>query len=492
MIMISVLLCATILATSFAIPFKDGSFVHPKDIQKVPIGPTSDEYVRDLMVNIGKNAEVFADVAHHATSQETIDSLFDATETIKGGMIDEPPALQIQCLVCEQLIEILQRGLTEAGNDPDIAWEALRPIAEELCNNVLGVAGLNAEAMCPGIMGHYVPHLLYILHNKTMSPSYACTELNFCDVEDISADGQALPIYIKDNETPMERFDDRKKRQAPGSTFRIAFLTDVHVDSRYTVGAPTDCGMIICCRVGADYTGEGSAGRFGSYSCNTPIRTMDLFMQGIANLAEKPDIVLYGGDAPPHALWEETFDGQMQASQATVEAFSRNMPGMRVFPTIGNHETYPGNLYYLPRQEIQDMNRMFTEWWRPLANFSDENVRTWQANGYYTTLIRPGLRILTFNSNYGYTMNFYNLLNVDTLELVQLKTFMNDTLQTARNNNEKVIMLGHHPTGSAQNHWGRFYTELVLQFGDVIALQQCGHTHRDHFTMLQTSNQTFS
>ena len=46
------------------------------------------------------------------------------------------------------------------------------------------------------------------------------------------------------------------------------------------------------------------------------------------------------------------------------------------------------------------MNEEFVDMWSNLANFTVASEESMKAGGYYTELIRPGLRILSFNTNY--------------------------------------------------------------------------------------------
>ena len=106
-------------------------------------------------------------------------------------------------------------------------------------------------------------------------------------------------------------------------------------------------------------------------------------------------------------------------------------------------ETFPTNLYHAPRPEIQVslrflqvqdykmvstkwqsektilfstsnqktkinnfflfqmLHQAFNEYWGPLAGFEEEQINSMNDGGYYTTLLRPGLRILSWNSNLG-------------------------------------------------------------------------------------------
>ena len=50
------------------------------------------------------------------------------------------------------------------------------------------------------------------------------------------------------------------------------------------------------------------------------------------------------------------------------------------------------------------MNAVFTKMWHQLAGFDSEANSTWRELSYYTVLHRPGLRILSINSNYDWSV----------------------------------------------------------------------------------------
>ena len=65
-------------------------------------------------------------------------------------------------------------------------------------------------------------------------------------------------------------------------------------------------------------------------------------------------------------------------------------------------ETYPTNLYYKPRPEIQEYNREVAKYYQDLSGFGEEQMETFHDAAYYSVLARPGLRVMGWNSNYGW------------------------------------------------------------------------------------------
>ena len=46
------------------------------------------------------------------------------------------------------------------------------------------------------------------------------------------------------------------------------------------------------------------------------------------------------------------------------------------------------------------MANAFAEEWEGVAGWGEEQKETMRAGGYYSMLVQPGLRLLSFNTNY--------------------------------------------------------------------------------------------
>jgi hypothetical protein len=57
----------------------------------------------------------------------------------------------------------------------------------------------------------------------------------------------------------------------------------------------------------------------------------------------QPDAVLWGGDSISHNLESITHEGVVEALKNVTRMVSDALEGIRVYPTIGNHDTYPMN-----------------------------------------------------------------------------------------------------------------------------------------------------
>ena len=67
-------------------------------------------------------------------------------------------------------------------------------------------------------------------------------------------------------------------------------------------------------------------------------------------------------------------------------------------------ETYPTNLYYPPMEETQFFNEQFIHFWGELGDLGEDQEVTIRRSGYYSILVRPDLRVVNYNTNYGCVM----------------------------------------------------------------------------------------
>jgi sphingomyelin phosphodiesterase len=117
----------------------------------------------------------------------------------------------------------------------------------------------------------------------------------------------------------------------------------------------------------------------------------------------------------------------------------------------------------------------------------DHVAALWKANdsqtvkdgGYYTKLIRPGLRVIGLNNNLCFVYNFWVLYDVEPIR--EQFQWLHDTLLEAEEAGERVHILAHIPSGSDGYHeaCSREFQRIVERFQRTIAAQFNGHT--EHF-----------
>ena len=103
---------------------------------------------------------------------------------------------------------------------------------------------------------------------------------------------------------------------------------------------------------------------------------------------------------------------------------------------------------------------------------------TVQQSGYYTTIIRPGLRLIALNNNVCYVFNWWILYEVTSIQ-TQFQ-WLHDVLLDAEAAGEKVHILAHVPNGEDYHKpCSREFRRIVDRFHGIISAQF--HGHREYF-----------
>jgi sphingomyelin phosphodiesterase len=393
------------------------------------------------------------------------------------------------CNDCRKIAQILQIGVKSKKT-----YGGIRPELIAACEAILFAAGYHGDLICPGLIDIYAPPTMHIVAEAYFNADVLCEKLEICPRKlgiYINEDSMCLDNLLEDDDDDI--IDVQKNaneihtiKAGNGSLpIRILHLTDIHVDHEYMEGTPTECGMFICCR--ENVTGQGSAGHYGSYNCDLPVTTLQFLADHIRSLDPQPDFVVYTGDNPDHKLWEKTRESQQSSSDFIVDFLAANLPNLTIYPALGNHESFPDNFYYPPT--YTNFTVFMAGLWNYWVALPEDALETIRAGGYYSVLIRPGLRLLSINTDFGYQLNFYTLLNDQTAQYFEQHRWIARTLEAAARNGEKVIIIGHIPPGQVTSlqTYGDFYGQIVSQYQDIIVGQFFGHDHRDQFEVMQSS-----
>ena len=236
---------------------------------------------------------------------------------------------------------------------------------------------------------------------------------------------------------------------------------------------------------GQPQTRAASAGKWGDYrKCDTPKRTIDNMLKHLTEKHADIDYIIWTGDIPPHDVWNQTREVNLQIMKDTVQQMVETFPGIPIFPSLGNHESAPVNSFPpdFPASENSSISWLYDELdkhWRNWLPAGTSN--TIRRGAFYSVLVRPGFRILSVNTNYCNNKNWWLLINsTDPVNELQWLVY---ELQSAESKNEKVHILGHIPPGHSDclKIWSRNYYNIVNRYEATITAQFFGHTHYDEF-----------
>jgi sphingomyelin phosphodiesterase len=216
--------------------------------------------------------------------------------------------------------------------------------------------------------------------------------------------------------------------------------------------------------------------------------TLEVVVEAISQLDPQPSFIIYTGDNSPHDVWNETWASQYQVTDFLISYLTQRLPRRHIFPALGNHETNPESEYLGTLPQYKELNEKMAGYWQRLAPLPPAALETIANGAYYTTLVQEGLRIISFNSDYGYSINFYTHLNGQNAYYTQQQEWILDTLGQAEKAGEKVMMIAHVPPGDPGNAlqaYEEFYLNLTKRYRDTIVAHLFGHTHHDEFKLVQ-------
>ena len=126
-----------------------------------------------------------------------------------------------------------------------------------------------------------------------------------------------------------------------------------------------------------------------------------------------------------------------------------------------------------PSLSVKWLYELVAELWS--ENLPPDALDSVKNGGYYTTLIRPGLRLIALNNNVCFTLNWWIIFSVKSIA-AQFQ-WMHDILLLAENAGEKVHILAHIPNGDENLHHpcSREFQRVINRFHQTVAAQFNGH-----------------
>lgn len=383
----------------------------------------------------------------------------------------------MSCSACKTGVGLLQHYVQNGNTKDDIVASASR-----FCISLK----IETPRVCYGIIHLMADEVVYVIEKLVMSPSEICGFVigDICGVpynpyhEWRVAFPPIQKPYVPPPQPPPEGMP----------TLKVLHLSDTHFDPEYREGSNADCNEPLCCRANSGPVKSPSqrAGLWGDYrKCDTPLRTIESMLENIAYLHPDIDYIIWTGDLPPHDIWNQTREGNLQILKSTVEQLLDYFPYTPIFPALGNHEAAPVNSFPPPfiggdygvSWLYDELDRQWQHW------IPADASPTVKKGAFYSVLVRPGFRVISINTNYCNNKNWWLLLN-STDPAQELQWFIYE-LQGAEMRGEKVHVLGHIPPGhhDCLKVWSHNYYTIINRFESTITAQFFGHTHFDEFEL---------
>ncbi|KAF2072539.1 hypothetical protein CYY_006156 [Polysphondylium violaceum] len=384
--------------------------------------------------------------------------------------------LSITCDICKFGIKELESMIQTKKDDNEIM-----DFAVDLCT----LLRIEKPEVCQGLLPLYRNETFQVLGNPLCTPEFVCGFVGLCPYNPTNFTG--IVHFPKPKPPHVDPVPPAKGNPVK----RILHLSDVHVDTLYVEGMNSDCGEPICCRAAnGPGSGEKAAGKWGSYTCDVNMLTLNSMFEFIDNEIGDIDILFWTGDNPPHDIWMQTFETQLNASLRITNLLKQYFPKAQIFPSIGNHESLPVNSFPLPPGSSWLFDALSQDWTNWLGE--EAALETLRYGGYYTLPLQEGIRVISLNMNWCNNENIWLIENVtDAADMLQWTI---QVLQSAEDIGEKVYIVGHIPPGILDciDLWSQQFYQIVNRYEDTIISLFFGHTHRDQFEVFYTNDTSYS
>jgi sphingomyelin phosphodiesterase len=344
------------------------------------------------------------------------------------------------------------------------------------------------------------------------------------------------------------------KRQGSSSnssdTFNIIHITDLHTELRYKLGSEANCSKPICClpeSVNSDlpklksynftdyynkvdsnastvdfsfypdahYDDSGKyikgdyydypkargwafvnspATSFGAYACDSPELLINNTLKSIKSLSKEKnfEFSIFTGDLVDHDVIHCSPEVTKTAEIKTFNLMKHYLGNISVFPSLGNHDTFPyGQLAHLGygfNNSYQWNTELMAELWINNGWLNGTN-KTELVNHYagFSYVTKRGLKVIALNSNCYYQKNLWSYINLEqTPDPFGQWKFLVDELVKSESKGQRVWIMAHIPPNDpdALPIQSQIFHKIVERFSPyTIAGIFYGHTHRDEFSV---------
>lgn len=247
------------------------------------------------------------------------------------------------------------------------------------------------------------------------------------------------------------------------------------------------------------------ASTFGNYYCDPPEVLLNHSLNHISNTAadNKYEFSIFTGDIVDHDVIHCDANTTKFAEIRSYKIMKHFLKDIPIFPTLGNHDTFPYGQLAPQKLGNTDMNSSVYHW-------NDELMsELWTSNGWlndskkeeiqlhysaFSTTTSRGLKVISLNSNCYYQKNLYAYVNMEAEpDLFGQWEFLIDELVESEKQGQRVWILAHIPGGDvdALPIQSEIFAKIVERFSPyTIANIFYGHTHKDQFKVLYSNDLT--
>ncbi|XP_053681968.1 sphingomyelin phosphodiesterase-like [Sabethes cyaneus] len=459
-----------------------GYQVKPKDFHQM-VDSLERHYV-SIQEEFQQDFEVWQQTKEKtARLQQVFDVLKFSEEERRNDLEDLPHERQTTfCILCRSIVSQLMQQRVNGATRAD-----LFATAYELCTTLQ----IQESDVCFGVIELNIDFFLYIFDNRPNLGADSVCGVIFQSSSCVMNDPEFLDwsVNVDTNGEPITQSKHFPNARSEND-IKIVHITDLHYDSKYEAGYNAVCNRPACCRndQGIPNNPQEGAGFWGDYrDCDSPWVSVEDTIDHIVENHPDAAYIYHTGDIIDHGVWETSIGHNIRSMNRLHNKLIEAFPNTPVYNAIGNHEAHPTNVF---APTIANRPELSVGWlysyladvwghWLPRST-----INTIRQGGFYTTLVRPGLRMVVVNNQDCYTYNWWILWNPGYLAN-QLQ-WLHDVLLLAEQNGEKVHLLAHIPYSSSGSTFvvcQREFRRIVERFHDTISGIFHGHTHRDEFNV---------
>lgn len=392
------------------------------------------------------------------------------------------------CMMCKFSVSLISYALkTNRGYEQ----------VDKIANNFCAVAHIESPLVCSRISKLFNHEVTKVLGYGLVTPDQVCGYLsnNTCGHYHNPLADWEVNLNVSNQLNHTEILKRARMAKGPKQTqrpYKIIQISDTHVDLNYREGSPAICEEPLCCQSNStpSNNSDAKAQYWGTYgSCDIPFRTFEStlkFLNYTISQYKDIDYIIWTGDIQPHDVWAQSKMSATKIYDTVFEYIFRHLPNIKILPTFGNHEMVPvdsfspSNLLNIARDDSPEWlyRKMDSFWshWLP-----SETIATITKDGFYATTIHDGLKVVSLNTNFCHTKNFWLYIN-STDPGNQLQWLIHE-LQISELLHEKVHIIGHIPPGADDclKVWSKNFNKIVRRFSNTITGQFFGHTHTSEF-----------
>ena len=392
------------------------------------------------------------------------------------------------CELCKTGINIILDTIIQ-----EYKWSYLHTFCSLVCSVAL------RRDICYAAVGRYGPIVIENTLKRLLDAETICSFFYVCKP---SIEYESIEDYAKKilktklnniiNNNIINKNNAKEIKTKPKSEFNFVQITDTHIQLDYQIGKVINCNIPLCCRDTPEELGfknnlnhEGKEIKYSlkygaAGKCDGNLEVLKSLAKEIKS--KNIDFILFTGDFSAHDVWEINQDDIIRITQISVDTIVEEIGSdIPIYPAIGNHEKAPPDVFFGSETVLlHGLSKIFKNY------LTQEAYNDFSQYGYFSMLHKnTNLRMVSLNCVLCNSMNF-NLIG-DSLQVTKMFKWLENVLEKAEKNNERIYLLDHISMFSSQHSYDCTIRLKILleRYKNIISGYLSGHSHRDELTLVK-------